>query len=218
MKNNKKASQVYSTTFLFISVLFISCILISNVLASKLISIFGISMTGGILVFPITYILGDVITEVYGYKNSKKIIVYGFICNLLMVILFAIAIKLPYPSYWQNQEAFVAILSNTPRLLLASFVGYLIGGLSNSFIMEYIKNNSKIKYLWFRTILSTIIGEGLDTFIFLTIGFYGTMKTGNLISMILFQSLAKILYEVILTPFTYKIISVVSHKEKLLEK
>ncbi len=211
--NNKEKQHYYSSTFLFIVVIFISCILISNILASKIISIFGFSMTGGVLVFPITYILGDVITEVYGFKNSKKVIVYGFICNLLMVILFAIAMRLPYPEYWQNQEAFVAILSNTPRLLLASFIGYLLGGLSNAFIMEYIKNNSKIKYLWFRTILSTIIGEALDTFVFLMIGFYGTMKTGNLMSMILFQSFAKILYEVILTPLTYKMISFIKSKE-----
>lgn len=211
--NNKDKQYYYSSTFLFIVVIFISCILISNILASKIISIFGFSMTGGVLVFPITYILGDVITEVYGFKNSKKVIIYGFICNLLMVILFAIAMRLPYPEYWQNQEAFVAILSNTPRLLLASFIGYLLGGLSNAFIMEYIKNNSKIKYLWFRTILSTIIGEGLDTFVFLMIGFYGTMKTGNLMSMILFQSFAKILYEIILTPLTYKMISFIKSKE-----
>lgn len=211
--NSKDKQQYYSSTFLFIAVIFISCILISNILASKIISIFGVSMTGGVLVFPITYILGDVITEVYGFKNSKKIIIYGFICNLLMVILFAIAMKLPYPEYWQNQEAFVAILSNTPRLLLASFIGYLLGGLSNAFIMEYIKNNSKIKYLWFRTILSTIIGEGLDTFVFLVIGFYGTIKTGNLMSMILFQSFAKILYEIIFTPLTYKMISFIKSKE-----
>lgn len=211
--NSKDKQQYYSSIFLCIALIFISCILISNILASKIISIFGVSMTGGVLVFPITYILGDVITEVYGFKNSKKIIIYGFMCNLLMVILFAIAMKLPYPEYWQNQEAFVATLSNTPRLLLASFIGYLLGGLSNAFIMEYIKNNSKIKYLWFRTILSTIIGEGLDTFIFLIIGFYGTMKTGDLMSMILFQSFAKILYEVILTPLTYKIISFIKSKE-----
>lgn len=216
--NNKEKQHYYSSTFLFIVVIFVSCILISNILASKIISIFGFSMTGGVLVFPITYILGDVITEVYGFKNSKKVIVYGFICNLLMVILFAIAMRLPYPEYWQNQEAFVAILSNTPRLLLASFIGYLLGGLSNAFIMEYIKNNSKIKYLWFRTILSTIIGEGLDTFVFLMIGFYGTMKTGNLMSMILFQSFAKILYEVILTPLTYKMISFIKSKEVALTR
>lgn len=204
----------YSKVFLFLAVLFVSCILISNILASKLISIFGISMTGGVLVFPISYLLGDIITEIYGFKNSKRIIIYGFICNLIMVILFFIAIKLPYPEYWQNQDAFVTTLSNTPRMLLASFIGYLIGGLSNSFVMEYIKNNSKIKYLWFRTILSTIVGEFLDTSIFLLIGFLGTMEIGNLLFMILCQSLAKILYEVVLTPVTYKAIAYVSKKEE----
>ena len=208
-----KKNESYSRTFLFISVLFVSCILISNILASKLILIFGISMTGGVLVFPITYILGDVITEIYGYEKSKRIILYGFLCNLIMVVLFYIAMKLPYPDYWLNQEAFVAILSNTPRLLLASFIGYLVGGISNSYIMAYIKNNSKIKYLWFRTILSTIVGEGLDTFIFLTVGFFGTMPIENLMFMILCQSSVKILYEIIFTPFTYKTISFIKKRE-----
>ncbi len=216
MKSKETTNQFYSKIFLFISILFVACILISNILASKIINIFGFSMTGGVLVFPITYILGDVITEIYGYKNSKKIIIYGFICNLLMVLLFALAIKLPYPDYWQNQEAFISILSNTPRLLLASFIGYLVGGLSNSYIMEYIKNNSKIKHLWFRTILSTIVGESLDTFIFLMIGFYGTMKTNNLLPMIFYQSLAKILYETLFTPITYKVITYIKKKEKSL--
>lgn len=211
----KSKKELYSGIFLFISVLFVACILISNILASKIINIFGISMTGGVLVFPITYIIGDVLTEVYGYKKAKKVIMYGFICNLLMVILFAIAIKLPYPQFWGNQDAFVAILSNTPRLLIASFIGYLVGGLSNSFIMEYIKNNSKIKFLWFRTILSTIVGEFLDTTIFLIIGFVGTMAFGNLMFMILCQSLAKILYEVIFTPVTYKTIGFIKKQESI---
>ena len=212
MKRLKKES--YSGIFLFISILFVSCILISNILASKIITIFGFSMTGGVLVFPITYIIGDVITEIYGFEKSKKIIFYGFICNLLMVLLFYLAIQLSYPDYWTNQDAFAAVLSNTPRLLLASFIGYLIGGLSNSFIMDYIKNNSKIKFLWFRTILSTIVGEGLDTAIFLLIGFYGTMANSDLGFMILYQTIAKVLYEVVLTPVTYKVVHYISKKEK----
>ena len=208
-----KEDDKCSNLFVLISVLFVSCILISNILASKILSIFGMTMTAGVLVFPISYILGDVITEVYGYKKSKRLIIYGFICNLIMVLLFALAIKLPYPDFWNNQEAFVAILSSTPRILLASFVGYLIGGLSNSFIMDYIKNNSKIKFLWFRTILSTIVGEGLDTLFFLVIGFKGTMPFTNLMYMVVYQSLAKILYEIVLTPVTYKVISFVKKKE-----
>ena len=211
----KETKEIYSEIFLFISILFITCILVSNILASKIINIFGISMTGGVLVFPITYIIGDVLTEIYGYKKSKKIIIYGFICNLIMVILFYIAMKLPYPEYYLNQDAFVAVLSSTPRLLLASFIGYLVGGLTNSYIMDYIKNNSKIKYLWFRTITSTIIGEFLDTSIFLIIGFIGTMKTNDLLFMIICQSAAKTLYEIVLTPLTYKTIAYIKKKEEL---
>lgn len=216
MKSKKNIEKnIYSETFLFISVLFISCLLVSNILASKLMNIFGISMTAGVLVFPITYIIGDVLTEVYGHNKAKKIIIYGFICNLLMVILFFIAIKMPYPDFWQNQDAFVAILSNTPRMLLASFVGYLIGGFTNSYVLEYIKNNSKIKYLWFRTILSTIIGETLDTSIFLLIGFIGTIANKELGIMIIYQTLAKILYEVVLTPVTYKVVNYVKRIENI---
>lgn len=210
-KKIKKDS--YSQIFVFIAVLFVSCILISNIMASKIISILGISMTGGVLVFPLSYILGDVITEVYGYEKSKKLIIYGFICNLIMVLFFALGMVLPYPSFWTNQDAFVAILSNTPRILAASFAGYLVGGLSNSYIMDYIKNNSRIKYLWFRTILSTVVGEGLDTFLFLLIGFVGTMPFGDLMFMVLCQSGAKILYEAVFTPFTYKAIKFVKIKE-----
>lgn len=216
MKSKKNIEKnIYSETFLFISVLFISCLLVSNILASKLMNIFGISMTAGVLVFPITYIIGDVLTEVYGHNKAKKIIIYGFICNLLMVILFFIAIKMPYPDYWQNQDAFVTILSNTPRMLLASFIGYLIGGFTNSYVLEYIKNNSKIKYLWFRTILSTIIGETLDTSIFLLIGFIGTIANKELGIMIIYQTLAKILYEVVLTPVTYKVVNYVKRIENI---
>lgn len=211
----RETKEIYSEIFLFISILFITCILVSNILASKIINIFGISMTGGVLVFPITYIIGDVLTEIYGYKKSKKIIIYGFICNLIMVILFYIAMKLPYPEYYLNQDAFVAVLSSTPRLLLASFIGYLVGGLTNSYIMDYIKNNSKIKYLWFRTITSTIIGEFLDTSIFLIIGFIGTIKTNDLLFMIVCQSAAKTLYEIVLTPLTYKTIAYIKKKEEL---
>lgn len=210
-----KKDNKYSEIFIFLSILFVSCILISNILAAKVINILGISMTAGVLVFPITYIIGDVLTEVYGYKKAKKVIMYGFICNLIMVLFFYIAMKLPYPNYWMNQESFVTILSNTPRILLASFMGYLIGGFTNSYILEYIKNNSKIKFLWFRTILSTIIGEGLDTIIFLTIGFIGIFSNMDLINMILCQATVKILYEVVCTPLTYLVVDRIKKEEKI---
>ena len=204
-----------SDLFLFISILFVSCVLISNILASKIISIFEISMTGGVLFFPISYIIGDVLTEVYGFKKAKKVIIYGFICNFLMVLSFYIAMKLPYPSFWMNQESFETILGSTPRMLVASFAGYVLGGFSNSYILEYIKNKSKIKFLWFRTILSTIVGEGLDTLIFVVIGFYGTITNMDLTMMIIYQSCAKIAYEVLLTPLTYKVVKYIKGKENI---
>ena len=218
-KNNKNKrnnnNNNNSNTFMLLTVIYITCILVANILAAKIINIFGISLASGILVFPITYIIGDVLTEVYGYKKAKQVILYGFLCNLIMVVTFYIAMKLPYPAYWANQEAFEIILGNTPRILLASFIGYLVGGFSNSFIMDYIKNNSKIKYLWFRTILSTLVGEALDTTIFVLIGFLGTMNNSAVFMMLLYQLITKVLYEVLFTPVLYIIINKIKKIENI---
>lgn len=203
----------YTEIFIYLVMLYISSILIANVAAFKLVKIFSLTLTAGTLVFPISYILGDVFSEIYGFKVTKKIIIGGFICNALMVLIFAIAIKLPYPNYFHDQEAFSLVLGNTPRLFIASILAYLIGGLSNSYIMQFIKNNSKIKYLWFRTIFSTIIGEALDSIVFLVIAFVGDINFDNILFMILCQSTIKILFEIIMTPITYKIINILKAKE-----
>lgn len=196
----------YSELFVYLVMLYITCILIANVAAFKVIELFSITMTAGTLIFPLSYILGDVFSEIYGYNVTKKIIVGGFLCNALMVLIFTVAIKMPYPDYFVNQEAFALVLGNTPRLFLAGIIAYLVGGLSNSFILNYIKNTSKIKCLWFRIISSTIIGEMLDSIIFLFIGFFGNISNKELIIMIICQALVKILFEVIMIPFTYRII------------
>lgn len=216
MKKVKDNSNNNSNTFLLLTVIYVTCILIANILAAKIINIFGIALASGILVFPITYIIGDVLTEVYGFKKAKQVILYGFLGNLLMVIAFYVAMKLPYPAFWANQEAFELILSNTPRILLASFTGYLAGGFSNSFIMDYIKNNSKIKFLWFRTILSTLVGEALDTSIFILIGFLGTMSTSAVLTMLVSQLVVKVLYEILFTPFLYLITNKIKKIEKMI--
>lgn len=203
----------YSDVFVFLVMLYITSILIANVAAFKIIKIYSITLTAGTLVFPISYILGDVFSEVYGYKTTKKIIINGFICNALMILIFTIAIKLPYPDYFTDQEAFKLVLGNTPRLFIAGITAYLIGGLSNSFVMNYIKKMTKIKYLWFRTITSTIIGETLDSIIFLTISFIGVIEGKSLVMMIIYQAIAKIIFETIMTPFTYKVIKYLNKKE-----
>lgn len=216
-KNNKNVKMKYSDLFLYLVMLYITCILVANIAAFKVIKLFSITVTAGTLVFPISYILGDVFSEIYGYKVTKKIIISGFVCNALMVLVFTIAIKLPYPDYFTNQESFALVLGNTPRLFFAGIVAYLIGGLSNSFIMNYIKYKSKIKYLWFRTILSTIVGETLDSIVFLSIGFAGIIEFKSLIMMIVYQSFTKILFEIIMTPFTYKTINFLKEKEECYE-
>lgn len=200
--------------FFYLAMANLVCMLTSNIAAFKIINISEISLTGGTLVFPLSYILGDVFAEVYGYRITKNIMLISFLCNAFMVGVFQVAILMPYPNYFLGQEAFKTVLGTTPRLFVAGVIAYLVGSLSNAFIMEYIKYNSKIKFLWFRTIFSTIIGEGLDTTIFLFIGFWGTMQLKNIFSMILSQAIVKIIYEVICTPITYKVIRIVETKEK----
>lgn len=214
IKTKKGNNNLSSEIFLFISMLFVVCTLLSNILCSKIVNILGFSCTAGILIFPISYIIGDILTEIYGYKKTQKIIVYGFIFNAFATLIFWIAIKMPFPNFWNNQESFELILGNTLRVYIASVIGYLIGGFSNSFIMHYIKENVKIKFLWFRTIISTIIGESLDTVIFLTISFIGIYTNNQLLEMIFYQSLFKILYEILFTPFTYLAINKVQKLEE----
>lgn len=196
----------HSDLFIFFAIVYVACVLISNVLATKLILVFGVAMTGGVIMFPVSYIIGDILTEVYGRKDAFKVITYGFVCNLVMVLTFYIAIKLPYPDYWMKQDAFSAILSNTPRLFISSVLGYFAGGLSNSYVMDKMKEKSQKKTssrsMSLRMILSTIIGEYLDTAVFLLIGFIGTISLSEITIMILFQSLAKVVYEVIFVPIT----------------
>jgi len=197
--NKKKNIEL----FIFLIMVYVTCLLVANITAFKLINILSFTVTAGTLVFPMTYILGYVFSEVFGFKITKKIIIGGFICNAIMIFIFYIAIILPYPNYFLNQDAFKLVLSSTPRLFIAGLIAYLIGGLTNSYVLNYIKEKSKIKFLWFRTITSTIVGETLDSIIFLSIGFIGIIEINNLIFMIICQIILKVMFEVIMTPFTY---------------
>lgn len=210
----KKVNESFSKYFVIIACISTALILISNVLSVKLFSISKLVLPSSAILFPLTYIIGDIIAEVYGYKKSKFVIILGFICNAIMVILFSITIELPAADTWHNQEAFKLILGTTPRMFIASLSAYLIGSLSNAFMMNYIKKLTKGKYLWIRTIGSTIIGEALDTIIFVLIAFVGTPSQCILLTMLICQFTWKVSYEIISTPITYLIIN----KYKKLEK
>lgn len=190
-----------------VSIIFVSALLISNIAASKLFKLGPATFTAGILVFPISYIFGDVLTEVYGFNRARRVVYFGFLANIFMALVLWIAIRLPPAPGWQFQNEFAAIHSLVPRVVLASVCGYLGGELSNSFIMSRLKVLTNARFLWMRTISSTIVGQFVDTSLFAIVGFGGIFKTDLLIMTGLWGWLFKVTYEVIATPFTYIIVN-----------
>ncbi len=211
-----ESKKTYSSSFIVISGIYIACLLISNLIAGKLWQIAnGIVVPAAVILFPVTYIIGDILTEVYGFKKAKTVIWLGFACSFFAVMIYSITIILPSPEYFANSDAYRAVLGTAPRVAVASFVGYLLGEFSNSVVLSKLKVKTKGKRLWFRTILSTVIGEGFDTVIFITISFWGTMGTSDLITMMVGQYLFKVCYEALFTPVTYVVINWVKKKEDI---
>lgn len=182
-----------------LSGVFCTSLIISNILASKTFVIGSVVLPTAVILFPVVYITNDILTEVFGFARTKKVIMTGFAMNVLAVICYNIAIALPEPPFFDGQEAFRMILSNTFRVLVASMVSYIVGSLTNAMVMEKMKNS---KSLFNRCVLSTFIGEGLDALFFITIAFVGTMPMSSLMVMIVCQALFKTLYEIICYPVT----------------
>lgn len=188
-----------------LTVVFVSAMLISNIITTKqLLFPFGITMTGAIVIFPITYILSDVFSECYGYKWSRITCYLAFAMNLLMVGVFTLTINLPAPEYWNNQEAYQTVLGNTPRVLFSSLLAYVIGDFINDKIFQKMKNKhpNDNKGFSLRAIVSSIGGNFIDSFIFLPLAFYGEMPVNTLIIMCATQVGLKTLYETIMLPLT----------------
>lgn len=196
-----------SKIFLILVVIYITLMLSSNILANRLVSIANVTLSGPVIVFPFTYVLGDIFTEVYGFKKNKLVIWLSFLCNLLMVLSFMSVINMPYPSDFNDNESFKLVLGTTPRVLIGSLLGFLIGGFLNSMVLSKLKVKTKGKYLALRTILSTIIGETADTFVFSIFVFIGTLPSAVIMGMVIGESIIKIIIEIVFTPVTYKIIN-----------
>ncbi len=205
----------YSKMFIVLCSLNITCLLISNIITVKTISILGLIFTAGDILFPITYILNDVFTEVYGFNKARFIIWISFFCNLVMVIIFGITIALPVDETFEMQSSLVNILGSTPRILFASFISFLIGNFANSIVLSKMKVKTEGKYLALRTITSTLIGEGLDTILFIPIVFVGTLDLESILFLMIDTYILKVLLEVILTPITYKVVSLIKRKENI---
>ena len=187
--------------------LFVASLLTANIISVKLIVIGPLILPAGVVIFPISYILGDILTEVYGYRSARRAIWLGFTGNLLAVLAIWLTGLLPSPAFWQGQEAYDTILGFTPRLLLASFLAYLIGEFANSTILAKMKIWTQGHHLWARTIGSTVVGQGLDSLIFISIAFSGQMAAPALVSAVLSQWLFKSLYEAADTPLTYLVVN-----------
>jgi uncharacterized integral membrane protein (TIGR00697 family) len=202
-----------SQWFLTVVAVFVTCLITANITAVKLVDLFGLVLPAAILVFPVSYIIGDVLTEVYGYRQARKVIWLGFVCNLLVVVAIWVAQVLPAASFWDGQKAYERILGYTPRILVASFLAYLVGEFANSFVLARMKIATQGRWLWMRTIGSTLVGQGLDSLVFISLAFVGAIPIHALSQAIVTQWLAKSAYEAAVTPFTYLVVNFLKRKE-----
>lgn len=215
MRQERFEKPHFSPYLIFISALFVTCLITANLIAVKLIQVAGLVLPAAIIIFPLSYIVGDVLTEVYGYAQARRVIWLGFLCNLLTVAAVWLAGVLPAAPFWDGQAAYERVLGTTPRILGASFAAYLVGEFANAFVLAKMKLATKGKWLWSRTIGSTLVGQGLDSLVFMTLAFSGSIPGAGLGEAILAQWLAKSGYEAAATPFTYLVVNFLKAREGL---
>jgi len=202
-----------SHRFVVVVALFVTCLITANFIIVKQISIGNLVLPAAIIIFPLSYIIGDILTEVYGYQQARRIIWLGFLCNLVAVAAIWIGKILPPAPVFEAQSAYERILGSTPRYLLASFVAYLVAEFANSFVLAKMKIKTRGRWLWTRTIGSTLVAQGIDTLIVLPIAFWGVLPLPALGIMILSHWLVKTAYEAVATPLTYAVVGYLKRKE-----
>jgi len=206
--------QSISPVFLLLTVVFTACLLISNLVAAKIVVIASVAVPVGIFLFPITYIINDVIAEVWGFRKARLMIWLAFAMNFFTVLFYQFAVALPPAPFWSGQEAFSAVLSQTPRIAVASLLAFFVGSFLNAYVMSKMKvamNGNKFSV---RAIASTVVGEAADSTIFISIAFWGILSANQLVLMIITQALLKTLYEVIILPVTQQVVSYIKKKEQ----
>lgn len=205
MKNNT-SEPVHSFRFTVFVTLFCVILVISNIASTKMTQFGWLTLDAGTILFPLSYIFGDIFAEVYGWKISKNIIILGFAAIVLNALILAIVQYLPVASFWENQKSYEVILWLVPRITLGSIFGYLAGSLSNAWSLLWIRKLTGQKWLWVRTIGSTLIGESLDTVVFCSIAFFGTMGNIDLFHLAISNIIFKVAVEAVCTPVTYRVI------------
>jgi uncharacterized integral membrane protein (TIGR00697 family) len=204
--------STFSWRFVVLAGFFVTALVVSNVIAVKLVEVEGRVFDAGNVLFPLAYLLGDVLTEVYGFRAARRIILLGFACNLLAVGAIQVALRLPAAGFWEeNQAAFETVLGTTWRIFVASLCAYLVGELTNSFVLSRMKVATRGRFLWSRTIGSSLVGQGLDSALFVTIAFAGTGV--DLVDTIVTTWAIKVAWEVAATPLTYLLANGLKRRE-----
>ncbi|MBW4777080.1 queuosine precursor transporter [Prevotella histicola] len=210
-----KSRQQVSVLFMLFSILFCVCLIAANILETKQISVLGISLTGGLIVFPISYIINDCVCEVWGFQKARLLIWTGFAMNFFFVAMGALCDWIPGAPYWTNDAGFHAIFGLAPRVAAASFVAFIVGSFANAYVMSKMKLRDGGRHFSWRAILSTIAGESLDSLIFFPLALGGVVPTPELPKLMLWQVVLKTLYEVIALPITIRVVKALkAHEEE----
>lgn len=206
-------NQYVSVLFMLFSILFCVCLITANVLETKQIAVGTISLTGGLIVFPISYIINDCVCEVWGYRKARLLIWTGFAMNFFFVMMAAICDLIPGASYWTLGKSFHDIFGLAPRIAFSSFIAFLCGSFVNAYVMSKMKINSQGKNFSARAILSTIFGESADSIIFFPLAFLGVIPTSEIFPLMLWQVVLKTGYEIVVLPITIKIVNLLKKHE-----
>ncbi|NOS67753.1 MAG: queuosine precursor transporter [Candidatus Peribacteraceae bacterium] len=196
-----------------LSALFVTTLVVSNIIAVKIGAFGGFYLPVAVVIFPLSYVLGDIITEVYGFSAMRRTIWTGFLCNLVAVAAIMIGNMIPAAPFFEGQDAYRQILGSTPRILGASFTAFLIGSFTNAMILSRLKVATKGKHLWLRTITSTVIGEGLDSLVFISLAFWGIFAPAEVALMFVTQWAFKVCVEILVTPLTYAVVGTLKKRE-----
>ena len=194
--------------------LFTVCLLVANIVAQKLIVIHGVEITAGLLIFPITYIINDLIAEVWGYRKMRLIIWNGFLMNFFAVVVFRLSIWAPASPHFLHQQAFAFVLKSTERIVVASFIAFLFGSFLNAYVMSKMKIMQHGRHFSVRAVASTIVGEGADSLVFFTIAFSGILHHRALLMLIITQTILKTAYEILALPLTNYVVNWVKKHEQ----
>ncbi|GAB1358386.1 queuosine precursor transporter [Porphyromonadaceae bacterium] len=206
--------QSISPILMGLTVLFSVCLVTSNFFETKLVQFGSIITTAGILLFPISYIVNDVVAEVWGFRRARMVIWIGFAMNFLVISFCFVAVALPSAPFWEGESHFNYVFGLTPRIAVASLLAFVIGSFLNAFVMSKMKLSSHGRHFSVRAVASTLVGESADSLIFFPIAFYGIVPNNELMIMVLTQAGMKTLYEIIVLPLTNVIVRVIKEKER----